>query len=83
MQRVDIHKEYIAILIDEFYRLVHLAILFNLDQTAEATHTVVYMHHVVTHLQGIEFRHGHLLVTLYLAIYAIALITVKYLMLGI
>ena len=83
MQRVNIDEEHIIILIDKFDGLVQFAILVNLHQAAEAPHAVVDMHHIVAHLQSVEFRYGHLLIALDLAIDTIATIAVKYLMIGV
>ena len=83
VQRVDIHKEDIAITIDQLYCLVHLATLLNLDQTAKATNAVVDMGDIVAHLQRVQLGNGHLLVTLNLTIYLVATITLEETMLGI
>ena len=83
MQRVNIHKQHIVILIHQLYRLVYLTALVHLYQTAKTTHAVINMHNEIAHLQGVQLRHGHLLVTLDLAIYTVATITVKNLVIGI
>ena len=62
---------------------MHLAALVYLHQASKATHAVIDMHHEIAHLQGVQLRHGHLLVTLDLAIYTVATITVKNLVIGI
>ena len=83
MQRVDIDKKHIVITIDQLNSLVQLSTLIDLNQTSETSHAMIYMHHIVAHLQRIELRNGHLLIALDLAVDSIAAIAVKYLMIGI
>ena len=83
VERMDVHEQNVVILVDQLDGLVHLAVLVDLHQTAEAAHAVVDMHHVVAHLQGVELRDGHLLVALDLAVDAIAAVAVEDLVVGI
>ena len=80
---MDVHEQDVVVAIDEFYRLVNLAVFLDFHQSAEASDAVVDMHHVVADLQRIEFGYRHLLVALYLAVDAVTLVAVENLMLGI
>ena len=85
VERVDIYKEHIAIAIDKFDNLPRLATHWVRQgyKTVKATYTVVDMDNIVAHAQSIELGNGHLLIALNLAIYLIATVAVKYLMLSI
>lgn len=62
---------------------MHLAVLVDLDQTAETPHAVIDMHHIIAHAELIQLCDGHLLVALDLAVDPIALVAVENLMVGI
>ena len=83
MQGVYVYKENVVVLVYQLYSLLHTAILIELDQTPEAPYAVVDMYHIIAHFQGVKLRDGHLLVALYLATYAVTLVAVKYLMVGV
>ena len=80
MQRVDVDEEYVVVLVDELDGLMHLAVLVDLDETSETPHAMIYMDDIVTHLERVELRDGHLLVAFDLAVYAVAVVAVEYLM---
>lgn len=77
------HEQHVVILINQFNSLVHLAVLVDLDQTAETPHAVIDMHHIIAHAELIQLCDGHLLVALDLAVDPIALVAVENLMVGI
>ena len=83
VQRVNIDKEYVVILVYQLDSLLCATILLQLDKASEAAHAVVNVHHVVAHLKGVKLGDGHLLVALYLATYAVALVAIEDLMVGI
>ena len=83
MQGVDIDKQDVVILINQLDSLLNTTTLIEFNKTTEPADTMVNMDDIVTHLQGIKLSYGHLLVTLNLATYAIALVAVKYLMIRI
>lgn len=62
---------------------MYLAVLVDLDQTAETPHAVIDMHHIIAHAELIQLCDGHLLVALDLAVDPIALVAVENLMVGI
>ena len=77
------HEQNIVIFINQLDGLVYLAVLVDLDQTAETPHAVIDMYHIIAHAELIQLCDGHLLVALDLAVDPIALVAVENLMVGI
>ena len=80
---MDIDQQHVAIAIDQLDRLELLAVLDRLDQTAEASHAVIDVNNIVTHLQGVQLSHREALVTSNFATQTIAVIAVENLVIGI
>ncbi len=83
VQRVYIHKQHIAIAIDELEGLMYLAVLVDFNQSSETSHTVVDVYDIVARFQLVQFRHRHLLIATNLSVDAITLVAVKELMIGV
>ena len=83
MQRVDIDQQHVAITIDQLDRLELLAILDRLDQTAETSHAVIDVNHIVAHLQSVQFGNRKALIASDFATQAIAMVAVENLMVGV
>lgn len=83
VQGVHMHEQNIVIFINQLDGLVYLAVLVDLDQTAETPHAVIDMYHIIAHAELIQLCDGHLLVALDLAVDPIALVAVENLMVGI
>ena len=83
VQRMDVHEQHVAVLIDELDRLVRLAVLLDLHQPVETPHAVIDVHHVVARAQLVQLGDGHLLVAPDLAVDAVALVTVENLVVGV
>lgn len=77
------HEQNIVIFVNQLDSLVYLAVLVDLDQTAETPHAVIDMHHIIAHAELIQLCDGHLFVALDLAVDPIALVAVENLMVGI
>ena len=54
VQRMDVHEQHVAVLIDELDRLVRLAVLLDLHQPVETPHAVIDVHHVVARAQLVQ-----------------------------
>ena len=83
VQRVDIDQQHVAIAIDQLDRLELLAILDRLDQTAETSHAVIDVNHIVAHLQSVQFGNRKALIASDFATQAIAMVAVENLMVGV
>ena len=83
MERMDVHEQHVSILVDQFDRLVRLAVFVDLHKPVEAAHAVVDMHHIVARPQLVQLGDGHLFVAPDLAVDAVTLVAVENLMIGI
>ena len=62
MQGMDRNKNHVSPAVDEFDNLFYPSVIvFHLDQAAEHTHTVVYVHHIISQIEGVEVVQGKLL----------------------
>ena len=62
VQGMDGYKNYVSSAVDEFDHFLHAAVIvLYLHQTAENAHTVVYMHHIVSQVEGVKVIEGELL----------------------
>ena len=47
---------HVVAVVDDFYHLLHVSVmLWNSDESAEASYTVIYMYYVVAHLKFLQF----------------------------
>ena len=76
------HIDNIVVLIDNLDHLLHLPI--RRHQTTELTHTMIYMHHIITDSELLYFLQGesHLSPTGFIALQAIFMIAIEQLMIG-
>ena len=59
---MDRHENHVSPAVKEFHHFVHPApVVFHLHKTTENTHAVVYMHDIVSHVEGAEVVEGELL----------------------
>ena len=84
VQRMYGNEYHVAVLVGYLHHLGHPALVVALaDEASEYAHAVVYMHHVVSYVEGIQVVEGQLLGLLHAAAYAGPVETVEYLVVGI
>ena len=74
----------VAMLVENLYHLLIAVTLRHADETAELTHTMIYMHHVVADFELLNLlqRKGHLSATGLVALEVILMEAVEYLVVG-
>ncbi len=83
VQGVDVDEKNIVILVNQFDELLHHAVRGTPHEASELSHSVVDVHHVVAHLQGIELRDGHALAPVDLVGDGVAVVAVENLVVGV
>ena len=81
---MDRYENNVSAAVHEFYNLAHPAfVILHLHKAAEYAHTVVYMHYIISKVEGTEVVKGELLGFFYAAAEAHTVEAVEYFMIGI
>ena len=83
MQRIDIHIQDIAVLVNDAHRFLQSAIGFDLLQAAVYAHAMIDMRDIISRLQFPQRAQGDRLILIIGLLYLVFMIALEYLVIGI